>query len=463
MPRYEYRDHKSSKFWEIERDGSELTTRWGKIGTKGQSKTKSFPSEDKASSEYAKQIKSKTGKGYVEVGAGAAPSPAPAAAPAKTAPASSPAASGSKPKPKAAAPASPASSAPTGAAPKQDLADGEEIQVKGSGSRHYTLRNVGGVFSCTCPAWRNQSLHIDRRTCKHLRKFRGEAAEEARLGALPVRATSSSGAKPDAPPLLLAHRWEEQDPKGWWMSEKLDGVRAYWDGERFMSRLGNEFLAPKWFTEGLPDFPLDGELFGGRGKFQSTVSIARRADAGKHWRALSYVIFDAPALTTGFEQRIAHLQGHFGGSPWEFASVLDHRECEGVDDLRRELARIEGLGGEGLMLRRPGSSYVAGRSTTLLKVKSFFDTEARIVGHQPGTGRHKGRLGALELELPDGTRFKAGTGLSDAQRDSPPDVGEIVTVRYQELTDAGVPRFPVFVGVRDDFDWDAALAKARKG
>jgi hypothetical protein len=75
------------------------------------------------------------------------------------------------------------------------------------------------------------------------------------------------------------------------------------------------------------------------------------------------------------------------------------------------------------MLRQPGSAYHVGRSSTLLKVKTFHDAEARVVGHAPGTGKHKGRLGALIVELADGTRFNVGTGLSDAERGSPPKVG----------------------------------------
>src|SRR6516225_3743896 len=136
-----------------------------------------------------------------------------------------------------------------------DLFDGQATEMQGSGSRPYVLKNVGGVYSCTCPAWRNQSLPIERRTCKHLRKLRGDTAEEARRGgAVPVRAkaTAEGGAK-EGPPLLLAERWDRlADLSGWWMSEKLDGVRAYWDGERFLSRLGNLYHAPDWFLEGLP-------------------------------------------------------------------------------------------------------------------------------------------------------------------------------------------------------------------
>jgi DNA ligase-1 len=505
MRRFEFRDDGSAKFWEIETKGTVVSTRWGRLGSDGTTTLKDVGSEAKAAVEAEKQIRSKVAKGYVEVGeGGAAVEAAKAAAPAKggatkgsasakaAAPAkeAAPAQAGAAAKGSASAKASaraagsakakassspspasspastvaPTSSTPapvsTAAAAVNDIADGGEVTVSGSGSSKYVLRNTGGVYSCTCPAWRNQSVHIDRRTCKHLRRLRGEAAEEARLGALPVRAPSSGGSTSgaDAPPLLLAHRWEQQDPTGWWMSEKLDGVRAYWDGKRFVSRLGNQYVAPAWFVEGLPDFPLDGELFAGRGRFQQAVSVARRMDEGEAWRALSFVIFDAPAVDAGFEDRIAHLEDCFTRRPFPLARVLDHRPCKGHDDLAAELRRIEELGGEGLMLRRPGSRYEVGRSETLLKVKSFLDTEARIVGHQTGTGRHKGRLGAFEVELPDGTRFKVGTGMSDAERERPLPVGEVITVRYQELTDAGVPRFPTYVGPRADASWDVIVA-----
>jgi DNA ligase-1 len=462
MRRFEFRDQKSSKFWEIERDGAELVLHWGRIGTDGHKARKPLPSEAKAKAEFDKLIRSKLDKGYEEVEAEQAPKPAEKQKAAKKAAAKKAAAK----KATAAVAKPPAAKKPAAddAAAANDLPDGGEVIVKGSGSATYTLRNVGGAYSCTCPAWLHQGLPAERRTCKHLRKFRGDAAEEARIGgALPQRAIAKSESDDgNAPPLLLAHRWETQDPTGWWMSEKLDGVRAYWDGKQFISRLGNAYLAPDWFIEGLPDFPLDGELFAGRGRFQHAVSIARRMDKGLGWKSLTYVIFDAPALLHAFEQRIKHLEEHFTANPWPHARVLEHRVCTGHDDLKTELVRIEELSGEGLMLRQPGSKYVAGRSDTLLKVKSFLDTEARVVGHQAGTGKHEGRLGALLVELPNGTKFKVGTGLSDAERDSPPDIGEIVTVRYQELTDAGVPRFPSYIGVRADVDWDELVAAARR-
>ena len=137
-----------------------------------------------------------------------------------------------------------------------DLKDGETTQVKGSARDPYMLKNVGGVYSCSCPAWRNQSVAIERRTCKHLKAYRGEKAEQERIGsAAPPQATTATSEKSDAAPqLLLANSWEnDTDLSGWWMSEKLDGVRAWWDGRQFLSRQGNVYHAPDWFTAGLPE------------------------------------------------------------------------------------------------------------------------------------------------------------------------------------------------------------------
>jgi len=338
-----------------------------------------------------------------------------------------------------------------------DLADGEAVEMKGSGARPYVLKNVGGVYSCTCPAWRNQSTAIERRTCKHLRKLRGTAAEAARVGqpeAAPGPEPGAGGGEASekaGPPLLLAERWDSaQDLAGWWMSEKLDGVRAYWDGRSLISRLGNPFHAPDWFLAGLPGTPLDGELWIGRKAFQRTVGVVRRQDRSDHWREVRYLIFDAPATPGPFEERLAFVRGHLARHRPPHARAHEHSCCGGPDHLKAELARVEALGGEGLMLRQPGSGYEVGRSTTLLKVKNFLDAEARVVGHLAGAGRHKGRLGSLLVELADGTRFSVGTGLTDDERGAPPLVGSLITFRYQELSDGGVPRFPSYIGVRAD-------------
>ena len=221
--------------------------------------------------------------------------------------------------------------------PPRDLAEGESVEVKGSAARPYVLTLRGGVYSCTCPAWRNQGAPIERRTCKHLRGLRGEAAEAARLGNAtpptvaprPAASGPSPGDGDDAagdagavdagvrpPPLLLAHSWENDGAlSGWWMSEKLDGVRAYWDGQRFLSRLGNPYHAPDWFVAQLPNVPLDGELWCGRKRFQRTVSIVRRQDENDDWREVSYVVFDAPALRQPFEDEADHCRNAVAPGP----------------------------------------------------------------------------------------------------------------------------------------------------
>ena len=332
-----------------------------------------------------------------------------------------------------------------------DLADGETFLMQGSGAKPYELKNVGGVYSCSCPAWRNQSVAIEKRTCKHLKKLRGEAAEIERVGtsAPPTRKSQArADAQAKAAPVLLAESWDGLlDPAGWWMSEKLDGVRAYWDGSKLLSRLGNVFHAPDWFIAGLPNHPLDGELFVARKSFQKTVAIVRRQDKSDHWKQIRFLIFDAPGQGGEFEERIKVLSAL---AKHQYVEVHPHVVCKDVAHMKEELARVEALGGEGLMLRQPKSMYVAGRSATLLKVKSFKDDEAVVTGHQAGEGKHKGRLGALLVKLANGKEFAIGTGFSDKERESPPPVGSTVVFRYQELSDGGVPRFPSFHAVRDD-------------
>ena len=352
-----------------------------------------------------------------------------------------------------------------------DIEDGESVEIQGSAKDPYILKNLGGVYSCSCPAWRTQSHPIEIRTCKHLRKYRGEQAEKDRLGGeLPAKPTVSrrkavgkastgdDGASEEVasnvPPILLAHSWDNSlDLSGWWMSEKLDGVRAYWDGKQFISRQGNVYMAPDWFVEDLPrDVHLDGELWIARKAFQRTVSIVRRQDKSKEWEAVKYVVFDAPQVDDVFEARIAFIQQCLDEARPKYARPHEQERCKNPEHLLEQLRVVEEGGGEGLMLRQPNSKYETGRSSTLLKVKRFHDREARVLEHLPGTGKHKGRMGALSVELNDGTKFAIGTGFSDRERDNPPPVGSIVTFRYQELTDGGVPRFPSYVRLRTDID-----------
>eukprot|EP00730_Choanoeca_flexa_P007212 TRINITY_DN12296_c0_g9_i1.p1 TRINITY_DN12296_c0_g9~~TRINITY_DN12296_c0_g9_i1.p1 ORF type:complete len:654 (+),score=138.10 TRINITY_DN12296_c0_g9_i1:116-2077(+) len=335
--------------------------------------------------------------------------------------------------------------------PLHQLADGESVDFTSSSNNIYKLKHVGNHYYCTCPAWRNQSAPVDARSCKHLAEYLGADFEKERVGhvvAMPLRAKGAP-----KPQLLLAHKWEDKrDPTGWHMSEKLDGVRAFWDGKQLLSRLGNPFAAPDWFTQQLPtDHTLDGELFVGRGKFSATVSIVKTSGTDR-WKQVKYMVFDSPSRgDDAFEARIQSLQQWHSQASIAHVEILEHTICKGAHHVETELKRVvDVLGGEGLMLRQPKSKYQAGRNYTLLKVKQFHDAEAIVRGYSAGKGKHKGKVGALAVEMACGKTFKVGSGLSDRERDHPPKIGAIVTYRFQELTDDGIPRFPTYVGERVD-------------
>lgn len=355
--------------------------------------------------------------------------------------------------------------------PTRVLPDGTFHDVQSaSSSATYLVKRLGSTYTCNCPAWRNQRAAPTSRTCKHLKEMLGDAYEAVRTkssSAAPRASTASSNtslkkgsgspkrAKSAAPKVLLANKWdrEKHDPVNWWISEKLDGVRAFWDAKQrvFLSRLGNVYPAPDWFTTGFPDdVNLDGELFGGRGKFQSTVGIAK-TDGSKHWDQLVYKVFDAPSLSDKkFEARMERAQDIVKETKSSYIEWVEHTQCTSLAHLDEVFDEIEKLGGEGLMIRQPASLYVEGRSSSLLKIKSFHDGEAVVITHEDGKGKYVGMTGALRCRMASGKEFKCASGLSDEQRAKPPRVGSVIVYKCQELTNDGIPRFPVFLGIAAD-------------
>lgn len=255
-----------------------------------------------------------------------------------------------------------------------------------------------------------------------------------------------------APALMLAGVYRPGVPlEAYWLSEKYDGLRAYWDGQRLLTRGGDTIAAPAWFTAGWPAESLDGELWAGRGHFEEALSTVRQQtpdDAA--WRRIRFMVFDLPAHPEPFTERIAAYHGIVSrlDQPWVRAVPQERVASHAV--LMARLDRMVKDGGEGLMLHRGDAPYRALRSDDLLKVKTHEDAEARVIAHLPGQGRHAGRLGALRVETPGGLRFRLGTGFTDAQRERPPAVGEWVTYRFRGLNASGVPRFASFVRVRPD-------------
>ena len=256
----------------------------------------------------------------------------------------------------------------------------------------------------------------------------------------------------EASPVLLATHYSGQSDIGnYLVSEKLDGVRAVWDGEQLRFRSGKPIAAPAWFVAGLPKRALDGELWMGRGKFEQVSAATRRAQPDDaEWRKIRYMIFELPGEPGTFGDRAATIRQVVAAVNVPWLNEIRQFSVVDRDSLEKMLRKIVREGGEGLMLHRADAPYLTGRSDVLLKMKPWQDAEAVVVGHEAGRGKYAGMLGALRVRTPEGQEFDLGSGLSDAQRHAPPALGTTVTFRYRGYTAAGYPRFASFLRVRAD-------------
>lgn len=258
-------------------------------------------------------------------------------------------------------------------------------------------------------------------------------------------------AAPPPLPLAISFDANKHQLADYYISEKLDGVRAFWDGEKLISRGGNRFAAPDWFTRGLPPQPLDGELWAGRNTFELSASIVKRLDDSAAWRQLRFYVFELPTGAAQFSERYQQLLLLAQQYPSPYWLVVAQHEAPVTPALLdAQLRQLVAAGGEGYMLKRMASAYTAGRSDDLLKVKLRHDADALVVKHHAGQGRLAGLMGSITVETPAGLRFRIGSGFSDAQRAAPPPIGAVVTYSYSGFTRRGKPRFPVFLRIRDD-------------
>jgi DNA ligase-1 len=251
--------------------------------------------------------------------------------------------------------------------------------------------------------------------------------------------------------VMLAKPWHGSlRPADYLVSEKLDGVRALWDGSTLRFRSGRPIATPAWFVQGLPEVALDGELWAGRHSFDVLSGTVRKAaPVEAEWHSVRYMVFDAPYDSGPFAKRAARLAAlvEFAQLPWLQAvaqsTLLD------AAALDKRLREVVAAGGEGLVLHRADASWSPGRSDALRKLKPVPDEDGTVLAQIPGKGKYQGRMGALVVETPDGQRFALGTGFSDALRATPPPVGAVVTYRYRDRTASGLPKFASFLRVRD--------------
>ncbi|WP_022942533.1 DNA ligase [Psychromonas hadalis] len=252
------------------------------------------------------------------------------------------------------------------------------------------------------------------------------------------------------PPIQLATKFHEDIIiNHYWVSEKLDGVRGYWDGKQLLSRQGNYFPAPTWFTADFPNVPLDGELWIKRGQFEQVSGIVRSHKGDPQaWQAITFRVFDLPSSLATFTQRLTVIKQLVDSSASPYLKMIPQQKISTHQALQSKLDEVIAAGGEGLMLHHINAYYQVKRSADLMKLKRHEDAEAIILGHIAGKGKHTGRMGALLVKTLDGITFKIGTGFTDNERENPPQIGDIITFKYIGKTKNNVPRFASYLRIR---------------
>lgn len=247
----------------------------------------------------------------------------------------------------------------------------------------------------------------------------------------------------------------EIDLEDYWVSEKLDGVRAYWNGKYFISKQGNIYQAPQWFIHDFPKFSLDGELWLGRGQFSILSGIVRKQHPiDEEWQKVSYQVFDLPDHQGDFDRRLIQLRQYFDQKNIpSWLQLIPQYKVQNEEELFTRLKQVEIIEGEGLMLHKGPSFYHGGRDDELLKLKTYHDAEAQVLQHLPGKGKYQNALGSLLVKAvnheQEGRIFKIGSGFSDLERKNPPEIGAYITYKYFGFTSKGLPRFASFMRIRE--------------
>ncbi|WP_198304834.1 DNA ligase [Arcobacter vandammei] len=233
----------------------------------------------------------------------------------------------------------------------------------------------------------------------------------------------------------------------WLMSEKLDGIRAIWNGKELQTKNGNKIYAPAWFTVNFPNFELDGELWTKYEDFENIQSIVLSQNKSENWENITYNIFEVPKQNGNFLERLKVLENFLSKNPNKFIKIIPQIKIKDKKHLNIFLDEILRKNGEGVIVKNPNLSYEAGRSQNILKVKAFFDEEGEVISHN---FNKDGSFRSLNLKLKDGTIFKLGGGFSLKDRKKPPKIGSTVTFKYYGFTKNNKPKFASFLRVRKD-------------
>lgn len=187
--------------------------------------------------------------------------------------------------------------------------------------------------------------------------------------------------------------------KGYLVSEKFDGVRALWDGKVLKSRSGKAFNAPSCWTKTLPPFSLDGEIFVGRGKFEELLSVVNSSSAEcEAWHSVKYYIFDAPNASGTLENRLSIVRDFINLKQSKNLVLIKQSPVNSRKELDIMLKSVVDSGGEGLVIRKNAAPYEPFRTKNAMKLKLYEDSECKIIAHNEGKGKFKGKLGSITCE-----------------------------------------------------------------
>lgn len=331
---------------------------------------------------------------------------------------------------------------------KRDSPDKQTWSVQGSAAEPYIVTYYGdGQWWCSCPGRKRAK----DKTCKHEKQIQQQFGfDPSGIPQDPKMQKVIQGANSDKRcKVALATAWDrERDLTDWILMEKFDGVRGLRLNNQFQSRTNKSWKVPEWFDAQFPkDVTVDGEFWKGRGRFDETSGDMR---AGRFPDDMKFVIFDFPDFNDGFENRMMRGRSLFATDVKNIVFV-DTTVCKGKDHVMSMLSDITDKGAEGLIARHPTNHHKLDRSQDLMKIKTFKDGDATVVGHKMGKGKYANAMGTLVCRRDDGTEIEIGTGFTDADRMSfTPTIGKRVTYRYFEETASGLPRFPSYVGVRAD-------------
>lgn len=243
------------------------------------------------------------------------------------------------------------------------------------------------------------------------------------------------------------------DVSGWFVSEKLDGMKGRWIDGNMFTRSGHELKIPDWFRQLLPKRDIEGELYFGPNTFHHTASLRATSKQilSTVWDKVSFRVFDVVDYSLIWMERQVELLELFPTST-ERISIVKWEAVNTPKDVENQFQRVLKKGGEGVIIADPWGLYKDGHVESILKYKALHEREAIITGYQTG---NENRLKSLIVRDVDreNIQFNIGTGLKLAERfdyEKKFPIGAMVSYNYELLGANGKPRTPIFKGVRID-------------